>query len=260
VRRVLVLLLAGGALVAALAVAGGCGGDEPYRVRAIFDNAAFVVRGEDVKISGVKVGKIDSLHVTPDNKAAVVLDITEPGFQDFRRDATCTIRPQSLIGEQYVECTPTQPRASTEKPPPPLQRISSGAGEGQRLLPVERTSASVALDLLANINRLPVRQRLTLIINELGTGLAGRGEDLNVVIRRAAPALTELNRVLDILARQNRTLEQLAVNSDQALAPLARERKHVTGFITAAARTAAATAERRADLQQDLRKLPGFLA
>ena len=70
-----------------------------------------MIKGEDVKIAGVKVGKIESLDVTPDNKAAVVLDITDPGYQDFRKDATCTIRPQSLIGEQFVECTPTQKRA-----------------------------------------------------------------------------------------------------------------------------------------------------
>ena len=36
-----------------------------------------------------------------------MLDITKPGFQDFRTDAECTIRPQSLIGEKFVECTPT---------------------------------------------------------------------------------------------------------------------------------------------------------
>ena len=80
-------------------------------MRAIFENAFSVIPGEDVKIAGVKVGKVDSLDVTPDQKAAVVLRIDRAGFKDFRRDAECTIRPQSLIGEKFVECTPTQPRA-----------------------------------------------------------------------------------------------------------------------------------------------------
>jgi hypothetical protein len=105
-----------------------------------------------------------------------------------------------------------------------------------------------------------VRQRLTLIINELGTGLAGRGDDLNAVIRRSAPALQELDKVLGLLASQNRTLARLARDSDRDLAPLARERRHVTGFITAAQRTAAATAERRAALAASLQRLPRFLA
>ena len=87
-------------------------GEQPYQVRAIFDNAGFVIPGEDVKIAGVKVGKIASLDVTEDFKAAVVLEITEPGYQDFRRDASCIVRPQNLIGERFVECKPTQPRSA----------------------------------------------------------------------------------------------------------------------------------------------------
>ena len=80
-------------------------------MRAIFDDAGNIIPGEDVKIAGVKVGKVGSL--TPRQaKAAVVLDITERGFKDFRNDASCTIRPQALIGEKYVECLPTQPRAA----------------------------------------------------------------------------------------------------------------------------------------------------
>ena len=38
--------------------------DGSYRVRAIFDNAGFVIPGEDVKIAGVRVGQIDSIDVT----------------------------------------------------------------------------------------------------------------------------------------------------------------------------------------------------
>ena len=61
--------------------------DDAYRVRAIFDNAGFVIPGEDVKVAGVKVGSIEDVEVTPDFKAAVVLRIDDPGYQDFRADA-----------------------------------------------------------------------------------------------------------------------------------------------------------------------------
>ena len=40
-----------------------------------------------------------------------MLAIEDDGFKDFREDASCIIRPQSLIGEKFVDCTPTQPRA-----------------------------------------------------------------------------------------------------------------------------------------------------
>jgi hypothetical protein len=122
-----------------------------------------------------------------------------------------------------VECTPTQARAAGEKPPPALSKIEDGPGKGQYLLPVTNTQQTVDIDLIGDVMRQPERERLSLILNELGTGLAGRGRDLNEVIRRADPALQQTDRVLRILARQNRVLNELAVNSDTVL-PLARER------------------------------------
>jgi phospholipid/cholesterol/gamma-HCH transport system substrate-binding protein len=233
--------------------------DDAYRVRAIFDNAGFIIPGEDVKVAGVKVGSIDEVEVTPDFKAAVVLKIDDPGYQDFRADAQCIVRPQSLIGEKFVECQPTREHAVGAEPPGKLRKIEQGPGEGQYLLPVENTSKSVDLDLINDIMREPQRARLSIILNELGVGLAGRGDDLNDVIRRANPALKEVDQVLRLLARQNRQLEQLAVDSDTIMAPLARERAHVSSAIANSAAVAAATAEERVDLEASIERLPRFL-
>jgi ABC-type transporter Mla subunit MlaD len=252
--------LAAAALV--LVIFGTGAGDDhqgDYKVRAIFSNAFTVIAGEDVKISGVKVGKISDLEVTPDNKAAVVLDITEPGFKDFRKDATCTIRPQSLIGERYVECTPTQPRAEGDAPAPKLDEIKRGDGKGQFLLPDSQTLKPVDIDLVGNIMRLPYRQRLSIIINELGTGLAANGDDLREAIKEANPALEQTDKVLTILAEQNQTLADLAKNGDEVLRPLARDKDKVADFIDKADKTAVASAERRSDIEASLQKFPAFL-
>ena len=104
-----------------------------------------------------------------------------------------------------------------------------------------------------NIMREPERERLSIILNELGVGLAGRGADLNEVIRRANPALREVDEVLRLLARQNQQLEPLAVDSDPIMAPLARERAHVSSSIDNMGAVAAATAERRDDLRGEHR-------
>ncbi len=249
------------ALLAVLLLAVSAGGsNHSYSVRAIFDDAANVISGEEVKIDGVKVGTVGSVTATPQAKAAVVLNIENPGFQDFRIDASCTIRPQALIGEKYVDCLPTQPRAEGTPLPPALPKIRNGEGAGQYLLPVTNTSSPVDVDLLGDISRLPERQRLTLIINEFGAGLAGRGSDLNVVIRRANPALQELDRVLSILAGQNKVLAKLAVDSDTALAPLAKVRHNVAEFIAQSNTVAQASAAQRGSLQQNLELFPPFLA
>jgi ABC-type transporter Mla subunit MlaD len=254
------VLLAVGAIVAVLLATSAGGSNGSYRVRAIFDDAANIISGENVKIDGAKVGTVGSVTPTPQAKAAVVLNISDPGFKDFRSDASCTIRPQALIGEKYVDCLPTQPRVAGTAPAPPLKRIPSGEeGAGEYLLPVQNTHSPVDVDLLGDISRLPERQRLTIILNELGAGLAGRGSDLHEVIQRANPALQELDRVLAILARQNEVLARLAVDSDRALAPFAAVREKVADFIQQANTVAQATARHRGALAQNLHLFPKFL-
>jgi ABC-type transporter Mla subunit MlaD len=203
---------------------------------------------------------VGSVTPTPQAKAAVILNIDNPGFKDFRADASCTIRPQALIGEKFIDCIPTQPRVEGTPLPPALQVIPSGQeGAGERLLPVTNTHSPVDADLLNDISRLPERQRLTIIINELGAGLAGRGSDLHEVILRADPALQELDRVLAILAGENRVLAKLAVDSDKALAPFAAVRQRVADYIVQSNTVAKATAAHRGALARNFQLFPPFL-
>jgi ABC-type transporter Mla subunit MlaD len=256
-RLAAALVMFAAATVLVLGTGAGDGGS--YKVRAIFDNAFGVISGEDVKIAGVKVGKIDSLAVTPQQKAAVVLRIDNRDFKDFRADASCTIRPQSLIGERFVECKPTQPRAAGDPVPPPLPKIKHGDGAGERLITLAHNTSPIDLDLINNIGRRPYTERLAIILGELGTAVAGRGQDLNDAIRRANPALAQTDRVLKILADQNRQLADLARDSDAIIEPLARDRTRVSDSIVQSNSVALATAERGADLERTFERLPPFL-
>src|ERR1041385_2765238 len=257
----LAVLFGVAAVVAAVLLATSAGGSNgSYTVRAIFDDAGNIISGENVKIGGVKVGTVGSVTPTPNAKAAVALKITNAGFKDFRADASCTIRPQALIGEKFVDCLPTQPRVAGTPLPPPLKQIPKGhEGSGQFLMPVQNTHSPVDVDLLGDINRLPERQRFTIILNELGAGLAGRGSDLHEVIQRANPALQELNKVLAILASENKLLAKLAVDSDQALQPFAAVRERVADFIQQSNTVAQASARHRGALARNLQLLPKFL-
>jgi phospholipid/cholesterol/gamma-HCH transport system substrate-binding protein len=275
--RRIALILAGvllAAMLIALPAVGSNGTDGAYLVRGYFDNGSFVVPGEEVRVAGATVGTVESVDVSNDDetasleggphavpgKAVVVMQIDDSGFKDFRTDASCLIRPQSLIGEKYVDCTPTQPRAAGTAPPPSLEKLPDDQpGGGEYLLPLENNGKTVDLDLIQNIQRLPYRDRFRLILNDLGASLAGRGQDLGQVIDRANPALRQTDRVLNLLAQQNQQLASLASNGDAVLEPLARNRTHVTGFFHNAAIAGQATAERGPQLEEGLRKLPATL-
>jgi ABC-type transporter Mla subunit MlaD len=273
-RLILAAALVVAVVVVVLLVSGGneAGG---YRIRAIFDNGAFMVNGEQVRVAGANVGTIESVDVTKPGetvkyvdgkpvsvpgKAVIVMDISDPGFQDFRSDATCLIRPQSLIGEKFVDCRPTLPRAPASKPPPPLKQIESGQpGAGEYLLPLGNNGTSVDPDLINDIQTLPYSQRFRLIFNELGAGLAGRGEDLEVLVKRANPVLRDVDTLFGILSKQRHQLAQLASDSEAILGPLSRERSHVAGFFANSGAAAEASSERGAQLEESLRKFPKFL-
>ncbi len=178
--------------------------------------------------------------------AIVTAEVTEPGIADFREDASCEIRPQSLIGEYFVDCQP----GSSDR------RLAT---DGTGTIPVEQTAATVPVDLVQNIMRRPYRERLRLILTELGTGLAGRPDDLREVVRRAHPGLRETTRVLSILGRQNRVIENFIRDADTVIAPLEREKAEVSRWIRETGHAAEVSASRRAELSRTVDLLPDFL-
>jgi virulence factor Mce-like protein len=244
------MLVSAAVIVAAVALAvisGAASSDSTtlgsYRIE--FDNAFGLVTGADFKVAGVRAGTIKSITLDRNTLHAVVtIQVTESGFGAFRSDAFCQSRPQSLIGEYFVDCQPGQYG----------QVLAPGS-----TIPVTHTQSTVPPDLLLSVMRMPYRQRLTLIINELGAAAAGRSDDLQAALRRAVPALTETDNLLNLLANDSRTLQQLTVSADTVITALADNSAQVQRFITEANNTATATASQQASLQATLRLLPGFL-
>jgi phospholipid/cholesterol/gamma-HCH transport system substrate-binding protein len=274
-KKVIAGVVVVAAVVVAILLINGGGSSEGYVVRAVFDQGSFMVSGEQVRVAGANVGQIKAVSVSlpgeptaeedgklvdVPGKAIIELEITDPGFQDFRQDARCEIRPQSLIGEKYVDCRPTVPRAPGQKPAPELRQIPAGEpGAGQRLLPLGSNSTSVDPDLINDIQSLPYAQRFRLIFNELGAGLAGRGEDLEAAIKQANPTLRDVDRLFRTLTEQKDQLAQLAADSQEILEPLTREKQHVVGFLANAGESAEASSEHGPELEAALQKFPTFL-
>jgi phospholipid/cholesterol/gamma-HCH transport system substrate-binding protein len=275
-KRLLAIAAVVAAVIVVVLLVSGDDSSDGYKVRAIFDNGSYLVVDEQVRVAGANVGTIESVDVTmpgdivawdengdpveKPGKAIIVMDIADPGFHDFRQDATCQIRPQSLIGEKFIDCRPTLPRAPGSEPAPPLKEIPDGeAGEGQYLLPLGNNGSNVDPDLINNIYNLPTAQRFRLILNELGAGLAGRGEDIEELVKRANPVLRDVDRLFGILSAQREQLAQLAADSDEILTPLSRERRAVVGFLSNSGAAAEASSEKGPELEEALRKFPTFL-
>ena len=252
-RRLLTAAAVAAAVLAAVLLTGATKGPgvtkAQYKVE--FDNAFGLVKGGDFRIGGVRAGKTRSFDVKTFKghapRAIVDVTVTQPGFDVLRKDANCTIAPQSLIGEYYVDC---QPGKSKKKLP------VDGSGPP---IPVEQTTSTIPADLVQDIMRRPVRERFRLILTELGTGLAGRPDDLRAVLKRAHPGLRETTRVLHILGNQNQIIENFIRDSDTVVGELAANKRDVARWVTEAGKTAEISATRRADIARSFHRLPRFL-
>jgi virulence factor Mce-like protein len=245
VARVLIVLIIAGACGAAAFVVSTGTGDSPPRYTVELDNAFGIVEGADVKVAGVRAGQVTGMRVDTRSKRALVdFEIDQDGFGSLRADAFCESRPQSLIGEYFVDCRPGDD-----------QRVLEDGGT----IPVEQTASTIPIDLINNIMRRPYRERLGIILDELGAGVGARAPQIQETLRRAVPALRETDRVLAILAEQNQVLASLVTDADTVVGDLAGNRRDVGRWVSETRETASATAERRAELAASLRRLPGFL-
>ncbi len=244
--RALLLLLA---LVAAATTAGAwlavtsAGAADEQRHTVVLDNAFGLTEGSDLRSSGVTIGKVNGLAIQRSTaRALATIVVTKPSFAGFRADVFCEVKPQSLIGEYYLDCDP-----------------GDKDGPAPATIPVEQTAGTIPPDVVLDILRRPARERFGLILTELGVGLTGRGEDLNTTLRRAVPALRETDKVLKILVDNRRTINALTRDADRTLVAIAANRRDVGRFVREAGDTTQASASRAAALKSTVDKLPGFL-
>src|SRR5919201_4651575 len=249
-RRLLTLALIGGVVALAFVLSGSSQDNKTRTYKVVLDNAFGLVEGGDFRVGGVRAGKTTSFDVQKPKghapKAVVTAKIDQPGFDDFRSDASCEVKPQSLIGEYYVDC---QPGSSKKKLPT----------DGTGTVPVRQTSSTIPTDLVNNILRRPYRERLRFVIDELGTGLAGRPDDLQEVLRRAHPGLRETSRVLRILGDQNRIIKNFITDSDTVVTELEKNKADVVRWVKEAGDAAEISATRRNELRAQFRRFPEFL-
>ena len=244
-RRVLLVLGLLAIVASAVLTTGASDEEGAPRYWVEMDNAFGLIEGADVKIAGVRAGQIEEFKIDSETYRALVrIRVDKEGFGDLRADVRCESRPQSLIGEYFLDCLPG---TADEKLEP-----------GARI-PVEQTASTIPVDLVNNIMRRPYRERFSILLGELGAALTARGTDLNETIRRANPALRETDKVLKILADQRAVIRDLTENADTVVGELADRRKEVSRFIDEARDTATVSAGRAQFVRGQLQRLPTFL-
>jgi ABC-type transporter Mla subunit MlaD len=239
--RRIALICASIAVSASMAVAVASAGEEVHSYRVEMYNAFGLVDGSEVRVAGVNVGTISDLTVNPSKRAVVTIEV-EGDLARFGDETTCESSPQSLIAEYYLDCQPAG------------EPLPEGG-----LIPASRVKQTVQPDLVQNTMREPFRARLTLLINEFGTALAGNPENLREAIRLGSPALTEFEQVTRILANQAKMIRSLNVHSEKVSGELARYRERVVNFVDEAEDVASTALERREDVSRGFDRFDDYI-
>jgi virulence factor Mce-like protein len=207
-----------------------------YHVNAIFKTGAELVAGDDVTMSGLRVGKVESL--TPIDGATEVSMLLHSDFTPVFRDARAVIRQKNLLGEAYIEVhrgTATQ------------GGIADGGTIGE-----DHTLAPVEVDEVLNALDPQVRDQLNLVINTLGQATAGRGEDMNASAADLSSVtldlqvlahtlannsdhldalIADLRKVIETLAAWHADFRAMLADWDHVMATLASREQNLTGTI-----------------------------
>jgi phospholipid/cholesterol/gamma-HCH transport system substrate-binding protein len=172
-----------------------------YQLKTEVPDAANLVKGNDVRIGGTRIGAVT--NITPvthrDGSVAAVLTMKlETTVKPLPVDSTVLIRTRSALGLKYVEITKGHSRRGFEDG----ATIPLG---NARPRPVEIDQVLSTFD---DRTRAASQSNLT----EFGNGLAGRGQDLNRAIEELNPLLTNLVPVMQNLSDPQTRLGRLVTS------------------------------------------------
>jgi phospholipid/cholesterol/gamma-HCH transport system substrate-binding protein len=190
--------------------------------QAEFVDATGVVKGDDVRIAGVKVGSVEEIEVVDRTRALVTFTVEEG--TELNESTNAAIRYRNLVGQRYVSLT---------------QEVGDAEAldEGDKI-PVERTSPALDLTVLFNGFK-PLFQALSPDdVNQLSYELVqvfqGEGGTLESLLGHTASitqTLADRDQVIgDLIDNLDYVLDHVADRDDQLSSLITSFRTLVSGL------------------------------
>jgi phospholipid/cholesterol/gamma-HCH transport system substrate-binding protein len=105
ITGLLVVVMAAGFVLFAWARTGAGGGQDGVTLLARFPNIGGVTLGTDVKVAGVKVGKVAGLELDPASYQAVLRLTVDRGLK-LPIDSSAAVSSEGLLGGNFIALTP----------------------------------------------------------------------------------------------------------------------------------------------------------
>ncbi len=213
--------------------------------KAVFSDATGVVKGDDIRIAGVKVGSVKDIKVVDRDRALVSFNVAESSI--VTKSSTATIRFRNLVGQRYISLT-------------------QGVGDLHRLpkdatIPMDRTQPALDLTVLFNGFKPLFKALSPADVNKLSAEVIsvfqGEGGNLNALLQSTASLtntladrdqvigdmITNLNDVLATLAGRDKQLSELIIEFKNFMAGLVKDKDAILGSLESVSALANETSE-----------------
>lgn len=230
---------------------------ESYHAR--FTDVTALHTGDDVRISGVRVGQVEAIGLAPDGSAEVEFSLD--AGRRIPADTRATVKFRNLVGQRYIALSPGPGNEAAPLPP-------------GGLIPLEHTTPALNLTelfngfkpLFAALNPKDVNTLSYEIIQVL-QGEGGTVRSLLAHTASLTTALAEkdrvigelvdnLNTVMGRIAARNDDVSRLLVTLQRYVSGLAEDRKPIGEALAAIGDLTTTTAgflrEARAPLNRDI--------
>ncbi|MFT3864849.1 MAG: MlaD family protein [Solirubrobacterales bacterium] len=215
-----------------------------YQIKVPFEEASQLAEQSDVRISGVDVGKVESIELGPKGKEAVALLNIDDKYAPLPKNTRAMLRTKTLLGETYVELSPGS------KGEPTLPEDST--------LPPAQVTESVQLDEIFQAFDPKTRRAFQTWMQEAAVAIEGQGQNLSYAIGNFDPTFTEYEQLFRVLNSQKLAVQKLFSNGAKTFEALRGREGQLADLIRSSNELFKTTASRDKDIEALFRAFPTF--
>jgi phospholipid/cholesterol/gamma-HCH transport system substrate-binding protein len=226
------------------------GGPTPFRAKTYelkvpFNEATQLAEQSDVRISGVNVGKVQSIALAPNGKQALATVAIDDQYAPLPESTRAILRTKTLLGETYIELTPGS-------------RKSAELGDGATLAEAN-IAESVQLDEIFRTFDSQTRAAFQEWMQEAAVAINGQGQNLSSAIGGLEPTFAEFDKLFRVLDTQRLAVAQLFRNGATTFQALRGREGQLADLIQSSNAVFQTAARRDRDIEALFRAFPTFL-
>ena len=215
-----------------------------YEIKIPFNEATQLAQQSDVRISGVSVGKVQDIVLSPSGEQAMAKVVLNDKYGPIPKNTRAILRTKTLLGETYIELTP----GDREGP-----KLSDGG-----TLPAAQIAESVQLDEIFRTFDARTRAAFQTWQQDAALSIAGQGANLAYFFGELEPSLAQFDRLFRVLDSQRLAVKQLFRNGATSLQALRGRQGELAELIRNSNAVFTTTAARDREIEALFRAFPTF--